>query len=210
MPPTAVSRELTSIPSGVRKKSMLVMEPATNRGGSMAYIDLPELEEMKPRIQDEARYILERTGALGEIFKLLAVREDIYLATDGMVKAYLLAQTELPYATKERIALLVSLENNCKMCVDVHKGIAKMLGMSEAQVNEVLDGIDGIRCDEGEKALLRFCLRASGKDNYRMQPEDLDAVRAVGYGDMQILEAVAIVGYFNYINTLSNVFGLGQ
>jgi len=28
--------------------------------------------------------------------------------------------------------------------------------------------------------------------------------------DKEILEAVAITGYFNYINTLSNVFGLGQ
>ena len=26
----------------------------------------------------------------------------------------------------------------------------------------------------------------------------------------QIVEAVAITGYFNYINTLSNVFALGQ
>jgi uncharacterized peroxidase-related enzyme len=175
----------------------------------MAYIELSELEEMTPRVQDEARYILERTGTLGEIFKLLAVREDIYFATDGMVKGYLLAETELPYSTKERIALLVSLENNCKMCVDVHKGIAKMLGMSEAQINEVLGGIDDIHCDEGEKALLRFCVRASGKENYKMQQKDIDAVRAAGYSDTQILEAVAIVGYFNYINTLSNVFGLG-
>jgi len=176
----------------------------------MAYIALPELYEMPPRVQDEARYILERTGSLGEIFKLLAVREDIYFATDGMVKAYLLAETQLPYSTKERIALLVSLENNCKMCVDVHKGIAKMLGMSEAQINEVLGGIEEIHCEESEKALLRFCVHASGKDSYKMQRKDIDAVRAVGYSDTQILEAVAIVGYFNYINTLSNVFGLGQ
>jgi len=34
-------------------------------------------------------------------------------------------------------------------------------------------------------------------------------VRAAGYRDTQILEAAAITGYFNYINTLSNVFGLG-
>jgi uncharacterized peroxidase-related enzyme len=176
----------------------------------MAYIELPELDEMTPRVQDEARYILERTGALGEIFKLLAVREDIFFATDGMVKGYLLAETELPYSTKERIALLVSLENNCKMCVDVHKGIARMLGMTEAQVNEALGGIGAIRCDENEKVLLRFCVRASAKDNYKMQQKDVDTVRAAGYRDAQILEAVAIVGYFNYINTLSNVFGLGQ
>jgi uncharacterized peroxidase-related enzyme len=176
----------------------------------MAYIRLPELDEMTPRIQQEARYILERTGMLGEIFKLMALREDIYFATDGMVKGYLLAETELPYSTKERIALLVSLENNCKMCVDVHKGIAKMLGMSKGQVNEVLGGVDNVHCDESEKVLLRFCVRASAKENYKMQQKDIDTVRAAGYSDTQILEAVAIVGYFNYINTLSNVFALGQ
>lgn len=32
----------------------------------------------------------------------------------------------------------------------------------------------------------------------------------MGYSDIQILEAASITGYFNYINTLSNVFGLGQ
>jgi alkylhydroperoxidase family enzyme len=33
---------------------------------------------------------------------------------------------------------------------------------------------------------------------------------ALGYSRSQLIEAVAITGYFNYINTLSNVFGLSQ
>ncbi len=176
----------------------------------MAYISLPKFEEMTPRIQAQAKPILEKTGKLGAIFQLLAVREDIYFATDGMIKAYLLAETELPYSTKERIALLISLENSCKMCVDVHKGIAKMLGMTEAEINEVLEGIDQIQCEESEKTLLRFSVKASRKDNYKMLQSDIDEVKKVGYSDTQIIEAVAITGYFNYINTLSNVFGLNQ
>jgi len=145
-----------------------------------------------------------------DIFELLAIREDIYFATDGMVQEYLIKPTELPYATKERIALLISLENNCTMCVDVHKGIAKMLGMSEEQVIEVLDGVESINCSDAEKELLKFCIRASKKDNYKMLKSDLDRIKALGYSDTQLVEAVAITGYFNYINTLSNVFGLGK
>ena len=41
---------------------------------TMAHVALPEFEEMDPRIQDIARPIMEKTGKLGEIFKLLAVR----------------------------------------------------------------------------------------------------------------------------------------
>jgi uncharacterized peroxidase-related enzyme len=176
----------------------------------MAYIDLPKFEEMSPEIQKRARPILEKTGKLGEIFELLAVREDIYFATDGMVQGYLIKETELPYTTKERIALLISLENNCTMCVDVHQNIAKMLGMSEEQVKEAVQGVDSINCSEGEKALLKFCIRACQKDNYKMLKRDIDNIKAFGYSDTQVLEAVAITGYFNYINTLSNVFGLGK
>jgi len=176
----------------------------------MAYIDLPEFEDMEPEIQERARPILEKTGSLGEIFKLLAVRKDIYFATDEMVQNYLIKETELPYRIKEAIALLISKENGCKMCVDVHKNIAKMLGLSEELVEQILQGIDSMSVSEKEKELLRFCIRASKKDNYKMTKEDIDKIKALGYTDSQIIEAVAITGYFNYINTLSNVFGLGE
>jgi uncharacterized peroxidase-related enzyme len=176
----------------------------------MAYIDLPEFEEMSPAIQEKARPILEKTGQLGEIFKLLALDEKVYMATDKMVQSFLLDETYLSYEIKEAIALLVSKENSCKMCVDVHKNIAKMLGLSEERIGQILEGIESIGTDEKEKALLRFCVRASKKDNYKMQREDIEALKALGWHDKEILEAVSITGYFNYINTLSNVFGLGQ
>ena len=176
----------------------------------MAYIKLCKYEEMTPDIQEKAKPILEKTGQLGEIFELLALDKKIYTATDNMVQNYLLKETLLPYNTKERIALLVSIENNCTMCVDVHKNIAKMLGMSEEQVEETLEGVDAIVCEESEKILLRLCLKAASKENYKTMQEDIDKVKNAGYSELEILEAVAITAYFNYINTLSNVFGLGK
>ncbi len=41
----------------------------------MSHIKLPEFEEMAPAIQEKARPILEKTGKLGDIFKLLALDE---------------------------------------------------------------------------------------------------------------------------------------
>ncbi|EDZ63302.1 protein containing Alkylhydroperoxidase AhpD core/Carboxymuconolactone decarboxylase domain [Sulfurimonas gotlandica GD1] len=175
----------------------------------MAHIKLPEFEDMSPAIQDKARPILEKTGKLGEIFKLLAIDEKVYFATDVMIQKYLLDETSLSYDIKESIALLISVENGCKMCVDVHKGIAKMLGLSDERIEEVLQGVDAIHTSDEEKALLNFCIKASKKDNYKVLKEDIDALKDMGYSDTQIIEAVAITGYFNYINTLSNVFALG-
>ena len=176
----------------------------------MAHIKLPEFEEMSPEIQEKARPIMEKTGQLGEIFKLIAMDEKIYNATDMMVQTYLLDETTLSYDIKEAIALLISKENGCKMCVDVHKGIAKMLGLSEERIEEILEGVDAISTDAKDKALLNFAIKASKKDNYKILKEEIDALKEMGWSDVQILEAVAITGYFNYINTLSNVFALGE
>ncbi len=176
----------------------------------MAYIKLVEFEDMTPAIQERAKPILEKTGQLGDIFKLLALDEKIYFATDGMVQKYLLDETTLSYDIKETIALLISKENGCKMCIDVHKNIAKMLGLTPERIEEILQGVKAIQTDEKEKALLNFCIKASGKENYKIQKEEIDALKEIGWSDAQLVEAVAITGYFNYINTLSNVFGLGE
>ena len=176
----------------------------------MAYVTLCKYEEMIPEIKEKATPILEKTGKLGEIFELLALDKDLYFATDTMVQNFLLKETLLPYNTKERIALLVSLENNCTMCVDVHKNIAKMLGMTENQVEDTLQGIDAIDTDEKEKELLRLCLKAASKESYKTTQEEIDALKHRGWSELEILEAVRIAAYFNYINTLSNVFGLGK
>ena len=174
----------------------------------MAHIKLPEFEQMAPKIQEKAKPILEKTGHLGEIFKLLAVDEKIYFATDGMIQKYLLDETTLSYDIKEAIALLISKENGCTMCVDVHKSIAKMLGLSDERIEEILNGVDAISTTDEDKALLNFCIKASKKDNYKILKEEIDALKDMGWSDVQIIEAVAITGYFNYINTLSNVFAL--
>lgn len=176
----------------------------------MAHIKLPEFEDMTPSIQEKARPILEKTGKLGNIFKLLAIDEKIYFATDGMIQKYLLDETTLSYEIKEAIALLISKENGCKMCIDVHKSIAMMLGLSEEKIDEILSGVNSMNNNDNEKALLNFCIKASAKDNYKILKEEIDELKEMGWSDVQIVEAIAITGYFNYINTLSNVFALGD
>ena len=176
----------------------------------MAHITLPEFDEMSPSIQEKAKPILEKTGQLGEIFKLLAIDEKIYFATDVMIQKYLIDETTLSYHIKEAIALLVSKENGCKMCVDVHKSIAKMLGLSDEQIEEILQGIESMNTSDADKQLLKFCIKASQKDNYKILKEEIETLKDLGFSDVQIVEAVAITGYFNYINTLSNVFALGE
>lgn len=82
----------------------------------MAHIDLIEFEQMTPAIQEKAKPILEKTGNLGEIFKLLALDEKVYFATDGMVQGYLLDKQHLATISK-RLSLCSSLWKMDAKCV---------------------------------------------------------------------------------------------
>ena len=176
----------------------------------MAHIKLKEVEEMSPKIRENLSNFIEKGVDVGDIIKLLAIHEEVFFATDNMAKKFLLQETELPYSIKQRIAILVSLENGCKMCVGVHKALAKTLGMKDEEIEELSNGIDNLNISDENKKLLKFTVRASKKDNYKIVKEEIDEVKALGFTDKQVLEAVSVSAYFNYINTLSNVFSLGQ
>ncbi len=174
----------------------------------MAYLRIPDFENISPAIQDELKDRFPDVSSISESIMMLAIHEKIFFATHRMANSYLMDETELPFKIKELIALLVSIENGCKSCVGIHKQIAKKLGMREEEIENAAKGIDFVDAAENEKILLAFCMKASRKDNYKTTPENIDLVKKAGFSERQILEAVAIVGYFNYINTISNVFGL--
>ncbi len=175
----------------------------------MAYIELPEIDSVDESIRKHFEAVKQFTGEVGETVRILAIRPDILDATNVIVRTLLLSETKLDYETKEMIAILVSLENSCSMCVGEHERIAAVLGIAEEKIDKVKQGIESLDCPKEEKSLLRLCVK-SAKESQKVTKEDIDGLKAVGYSDSQLLEAVAIVGYFNYINTIVNAMGSGK
>ena len=45
---------------------------------------------------------------------------------------------------------------------------------------------------------------------YKMTPEDLERLRAVGFDDVGILQITLIASWFNYINRVADALGVGK
>ncbi|MBU2643780.1 peroxidase-related enzyme [bacterium] len=172
----------------------------------MAYIKLPMIDEVDENTKKQFDKIKAATGEISDLVRILATRPDIMGMTNQMVKTLLLSQTELDIKIKEYIAIVVSLENGCDRCVGEHERIAKMLGISEEEINQLKDGFENAVLDDAVTKLLRFSVKSS-KESYKVVQEDFDLLREAGYTDSQLLETVTIVSYFNYINTMSNAMG---
>jgi uncharacterized peroxidase-related enzyme len=62
---------------------------------------------------------------------------------------------------------------------------------------------------EQDRAMLDFAVRLT-RAAYKMTPEHLDRLRAVGFDDVGILQITLIASWFNYINRVADALGVGK
>ena len=61
--------------------------------------------------------------------------------------------------------------------------------------------------DGATRALLDFAVMVT-RDATKVTPRDLDALRAQGFKDEGILDAVEIIGFFNYYARMADALGV--
>lgn len=100
---------------------------------------------------------------------------------------------------REVIQLAIGQANACDYCLAAHTVIGKSQGLTEQQT---LEARRVSLSDARLNALARFAVALHEKRGH-VSDEDLAAVRAAGYGDAAIAEAVAgyaLAIYTNYFN----------
>src|SRR5882762_6798079 len=107
---------------------------------------------------------------------------------------------------KERILLSIAADRHDTYCVALESKILSLLGMSEGQIDDLLNDYHRADFPLADLALLQFCLKLS-RYPPSMCSEDIEALRACGFEDKLILEAVVVTALAVYRCTLS--VGLG-
>ena len=117
----------------------------------------------------------------------------------------------LPQWLQETISSYVSILNDCPYSLANHWANARHLIDDEVRA-EMIDAALHNRTPEdaldgAELALLRYAEKLTSSPG-AMVESDIEALRAAGVDDGQILEANQIVGYFNYVNRCLNGLGV--
>ncbi len=108
----------------------------------------------------------------------------------------------LDVRTRERIALAVAQVNGCDYCLSAHT----YLGLNFAKIDgaEIALNRKGSSSDPKADAAVRFAARVA-ETRGKVGSADLDAVKAAGYSDAQIIEIVAVVAENVLTNFVNNV-----
>lgn len=117
----------------------------------------------------------------------------------------------VPMWFQEVVSSYVSTLNSCPYSFANHWANARHLIGDEARADAVEAAIRARRPEEvfegAELAALRYAEKLTLRPG-EMAQHDVDALRAAGWDDGEVLEINQIVGYFNYANRLLNGLGV--
>jgi len=148
----------------------------------------------------------EQIGFLPNFYAAQVRRPDLIETEVELMGRILLKDGALSRKQKEYIFLVCSAANLSTYCVTAHCEMVRMLKLDGPEPEQI--AIDHVhsKISMADKALLNYCSKLNSSPP-RMRAADVDALRTYGFSEQQILEAIVIVGFAQFANTVA--FGLG-
>src|ERR1700730_1751327 len=117
-----------------------------------------------------------------------------------------LREVAISRVQKERILLSVAADRQDTYCVAIDCKVLSALGLADGQIDDLLTDCRNVDFPAADLASLQFCLKLA-RHAPSVSSEDIEALRACGFGDESILETVVVTALAVYRCTLS--VGLG-
>lgn len=167
----------------------------------MSRIAVPTREASPAASQPLLDAVEKQLGVVPNLFRLIGLSPAAlqgFLGLDGA-----LAKT-LDVKTRARIALAVAEVNGCDYCLSAHTYLA--LNLAKLDAAEVALNRTGVSSDAKANAAVGFAAKVT-ETRGRVSDVELQAVRAAGYTDAQIVDIVALVAQNVFTNFLNIVAG---
>jgi uncharacterized peroxidase-related enzyme len=167
----------------------------------MSYVNL-NTTTVAPASQDLLKQIHSAFGATPNMFKAVSNSPAALRSMWGSFGA--LGAGTLGAKLGEQIAVAIANRNHCEYCLAAHTVLGKNAG---ATADEMSGAQVGKSSDSRTQAALTFSLKVV-EQRARVSQADVDALRAAGFVDEQIVEIMAHIAlniFTNYVNVAFSV-----
>ena len=168
----------------------------------MSRISAPARDAVPAQSQPLLDVVEKQLGRVPNLFRLIALSPN---ALQGHLSHTAALAKALDLKTRERIALAVAQVNGCDYCMSAHSYLAT--NMAKLDDAEIARNRHGGSADAQANAAVAFAAAITNTRGHVTDAE-LQAVRAAGYSDGQIVEIVAIVAENVFTNFLAIATGV--
>jgi uncharacterized peroxidase-related enzyme len=148
----------------------------------------------------------EQIGFLPNFYAAQTPRPDLIDAEVNLMGTILFTEGALARKQKEYIFLTCSAANLSTYCVTAHCEMVRMLRLEGPEPEQIAIDYVHAKIAVADKALLNFCAKLN-KQASKIGSSDIETLRTYGFTEQQIQEAIVIVGFAQFANTVA--FGLG-
>ncbi|MGI8677633.1 MAG: peroxidase-related enzyme [Jatrophihabitans sp.] len=181
---------------------------ASARNGGLWWLSLPSVHEPSAELKAEFDASRENAGYVPNQMLTLANKPRQLLASRELVKALMAdPDSDLCPFERELIALIVSVENRCDLCIVSHASLLRKITGDPYRIGVIEINYRHADLSRRERALADFAIKITRFPS-EVEPGDLDVMRAAGLSDTGILEAASIAAYFNMSNRLMSALGI--
>lgn len=107
---------------------------------------------------------------------------------------------------RELIGAFISRKNQCSFCSDAHAAAASQF-LEPDLVDEVLSNFENSRLDLPHKELFRYLSKLAGNAS-RVSASDIARLKAVGWSEEAIYDALTVASVFQFYNTWNGGSGV--
>jgi uncharacterized peroxidase-related enzyme len=160
-------------------------------------------EKLSPEMAAYFAKCEEKLGFVPNVLKAYAFDMGKLSAFVAMYNDLMLAPSGLSKLEREMIAVAVSSQNKCYYCLVAHGAAVRQLSGDPALGELMAMNYRAARLSPRERAMLDFAVKMTA-DSWKIEEEDREALRHVGFSDRDIWDIAAVAGFFNMTNRMAS------
>jgi uncharacterized peroxidase-related enzyme len=146
---------------------------------------------------------------VSQIWHLFAYKPAMTQHLERMTHEIMRGPSPLSAGLRELIATLTSARNQTPFCVTAHAAATTELLGDRDLVESVMRDPRSAAVSPAEKALLTFVEKVN-RECWRIGEQDFEGLRAAGWSDEAIYDAIAVCALFNFYNRWVSSNGVCQ
>src|SRR5262245_4219367 len=178
----------------------------STRTDVLTWLRVPADEDVPGEVKELWEKPLEKLGFVPNVLRVLALRPDHLLRWWSYYDDLMRGESSLTKAQREMIAVVVSAQNRCHYCIVSHSAALRKLTGDPPLVDQLATNYRYAAVTDAERAMLDFAVKLT-TESHACTREDVDAPRAAGWGEEDVLDIAQVAAMFNFTNRLAS--GLG-
>ena len=149
----------------------------------------------------------QKPGFVPNVFQAYSLRPAQLRGFIALYDSIMEADSGLTKAEREMIAVAVSAENHCFYCLVSHGAILRIRSKNPIQADTIAANYRAADLTPRQRAMLDFAVKITRASD-TCSDDDIEGLRAHGFGDEDIMDIIQTAAFFNYSNRVASALEL--